>query len=322
MAQVMERRRFVQLGAAGTLALTAKPTLFSFSPSQKFKIGMAATEWFSTDPTPDRYWTAVKEIASLGIGATEADNSIGKFEILYGKDANEFVGRSQRNGVQLTGVYQALNLHDVRRTTEMKAKIRTLAAFLKKIGADYIALGWDTPPGANGKPYQRTLQDLEQAIKTADELGRISIEEFDLPIAFHAERDIPGAMIVQFIEGTNPHYVRLCADVGHLTAAGLNAVEVVKKHSSRLTASHWKDFDPKLPGPKWAGPNAKGDFIEVGKGIVDFPVLAQLYRDIDFDGWILLELDRTRQASILQSARLMKDYVTNQLHLQFYPRNR
>jgi len=55
---------------------------------------------------------------------------------------------------------------------------------------------------------------------------------------------------------------------------------------------------------------------------VDFPVLAQLCRDIDFDGWILLELDRTRQASILQSARLMKDYVTNQLHLQFYPRNR
>jgi len=204
----------------------------------------------------------------------------------------------------------------------MKAKIRALAAFLKKVGADYIALGWDTPPGANGKPYQRTLQDLEQAIKTADELGRISIEEFDLPIAFHAERDIPGAMIVQFLEGTNPRYVRLCADVGHLSAAGLNAVEVVKKHSSRLAASHWKDFDPKLPGPKWAGSNAKGDFVEVGKGIVDFPVLAQLYRDIDFDGWILLELDRTRQASILQSAQLMKDYVTNQLHLQFYPGNR
>ena len=86
-----------------------------------------------------------------------------------------------------------------------------------------------------------------------------------------------------------------------------------------LAAARWR---PKLPGPKWAGPNAKGDFVEVGKGIVDFPVLAQLCRDIDFDGWILLELDRTRQASILQSARLMKDYVTNQLHLQFYPGNR
>jgi inosose dehydratase len=322
MAHGMERRRFVQLGAAGTLALTATPTLFSSYPSQKFKIGMAATEWFSTDPTPDRYWTAVREIASLGIGATEADNSIGKFEILYGKDSNAFIGRSQRHGVQLTGVYQALNLHDVQRATEMKAKIRTLAAFLKKIGADYIALGWDTQLGAGGKPYQRTSQDLKQAIKMANELGRISIEEFHLPIAFHAERDIPGAMIVQFLENTIPHYVGLCADVGHLTAAGLNAVEIVKKHSSRLTASHWKDFDPQLPGPKWAGQDAKGDFVEVGKGIVDFPVLAQLYRDIDFDGWILLELDRTRQASFLQSAQLMKDYITNQLHLQFYPRNR
>ena len=224
--------------------------------------------------------------------------------------------------MQLTGVYQALNLHDVSACDGDEGQDRTLAAFLKKDWSGLHCLGWDTEPGAGGKPYQRTSQDLEQAIKTANELGRISIEEFHLPIAFHAERDIPSAMIAQFLENTNPHYVRLCADVGHLTAAGLNAVEVVKKHSSRLTASHWKDFDPKLPVPKWAGPDAKGDFVEVGKGVVDFPVLAQLYRDIDFGGWILLELDRTRLASILESAQLMKDYVTNQLHLQFYPRNR
>jgi inosose dehydratase len=320
MAYFMERRRFLQLGAAGSLALAAEPALFASSPSQKFKIGMAATEWFSTDATPPRYWKAVEEIASLGIGATEADNSIAKFEIVYGKDPNAFIERSKKNGVQLTGVYQALNLHDAGRIVEMRAKIRTLAPFLKRIGADYIALGWDTEPSANGRPYQRTRQDLERAIKSADELGRISIEEFHLPIAFHAERDIPGPMIVQFLDGTNPDYVRLCADVGHLTAAGLNAVDIVKKHSSRLTASHWKDFDPKLPGPEWAGPDAKGDFVEVGKGIVDFPALAKLYGDINFDGWILLELDRTREASILISAKQMKDYVSNQLHLQFYPR--
>jgi inosose dehydratase len=322
MAHLIERRRFVQLGAAGTLTLAAKPTLFASSPSQKFKIGMAATEWFSTDPTPARYWKAVEEIASLGIGATEADNSIAKFEIVYGQDPNAFIDRSKKSGVQLTGVYQALHLHDAGRLSKMQAKIRTLAPFLKRIGADYIALGWDTEPSAGGKPYQRTQQDLERAMKTADELGRISIEEFHLPIAFHAERDIPGPMIVQFLDGTNPVYVRLCADVGHLTAAGLNAVEIVKKHSSRLVASHWKDFDPKLPGPKWAGPNAKGDFVEVGKGIVDFPALAKLYSDINFDGWTLLELDRTRQPSILRSAEQMKDYVSNKLHLQFYPRTR
>jgi len=316
----MERRRFLELGTASGLALAVAPKLFAASPAQQFRIGMAVTEWFGTDPTPSRYWKAIDEIASLGIGVTEADNSIGKFEILFGKEPDAFIGRSKQAGVQLIGVYQALNLHDVSRRAEMQAKIRTLAPFLKKIGAAYIALGWDTQPGAGGKPYQRTQQDLDQAIKTADELGRISIEEFQLPIAFHAERDIPGPMIVGFIDGTNPKFVGLCADVGHLTAAGLNALEVVTKNAKRLTASHWKDYDPNLPGPKWAGPGAKGDFVEVGKGIVDFPALAALFQNIGFGGWVLLELDQTGLPTILQSARRMKDYVTNQLQLQFYPR--
>lgn len=320
MTNTLERRKFLQLGAMGTLALSAPSSLFAKPPAQQFKIGMAVTEWFSTDPTPPRYWKAINDIASLGIGATEADNSIGKFEILFGKNPADFVARSKKAGVQLTGVYQALPLHEKPSIPKMQKKIRALAPFLKTIGASYIALGWIPTVTPDHKAKDRTPQDVEQAIKTADELGKISIDEFQMPIAFHAERDIPGPIIVQFLDGTNPQYVRLCADVGHLTAAGLNPVEIVRKHAARLTASHWKDFDPKLPGPKWAGPDAKGEFVEVGTGVVDFAALAKLYEEINFSGWVLIELDGTRLPSILQSAQNQKDYVINTLKLQFYPR--
>ncbi|HXM95108.1 MAG TPA: sugar phosphate isomerase/epimerase [Candidatus Dormibacteraeota bacterium] len=316
----MERRQFLQIGALGALAFTRGPALLADDKSQKFKIGMAATTWLSAAPSMATYWRAAEAIASLGIGATEADNSKTQFEVVFGKKPAEFLERSRRTGVHLMGVYQALFLHDVAKREEMRSKIRSLARFLKTVNAKYIALGWDAPEGVAGQPYQRTPKDVQQAILTANELGRISLEEFDLPIAFHAERDIPGPMILRVLDETDPKYVRLCADVGHLTAAGLDALQTVKKYSSRLSASHWKDFDPKLPGPDYLGKTATGDFVELGKGVVDFPSIAKFYRDIGFGGWVMLELDQTRELSILDSARKMKAYVTDQLKLQFYPR--
>ena len=96
-------------------------------------------------------------------------------------------------------------------------------------------------------------------------------------------------------------------------------MEVVKTYSSRLAVSHWKDFDPRLPAPSYLGNGAKGDFVEVGQGVVDFPGLAKLYRQIGFSGWVMLELDQTRMPSILASTQQMKAYVTDKLRLRFYP---
>jgi sugar phosphate isomerase/epimerase len=103
---------------------------------------------------------------------------------------------------------------------------------------------------------------------------------------------------------------------------GLDALQTVKKYASRLAVSHWKDFDPKLGGPSYMGPGTTGDFVELGRGVVDFRGLAHFYREIRFDGWVQLELDHTREASIAISAQKMKAFVTEQLKLQMCPRSR
>jgi sugar phosphate isomerase/epimerase len=283
---------------------------------QKFKIGMAATTWLASTPSIDSYWNAAEAIGSLKIGATEADNSAAKFETHYGDSVDEFRQRSQKVGVQLKGVYQALYLHDPQKLHAMGAKIHAVASFLKATGAEYIALGWDVP-NAGGRPYERTPQDVRQAVRSADALGRISLEDHGIPISFHAERDIPKEMILRILDETSTKYVQFCADVGHLTAVGLDALQMVKNYRSRLAVSHWKDFDPKLSPPGYLGAGARGDFVEVGKGIVDFRGLADFYRESGFEGWVQLELDRTREPSIEISAREMKTFVTDELKLQF-----
>lgn len=313
------RRRFLEVSVKGGMVAIGHPFAFGNDPSQKFKIGMAATTWLSASPSTATYWTAAEAISSLGIGATEADNSEARLDSAYANTVADFRSRSLKIGVHLTGVYQALLLHEEQKLPEMKSKIRSVASFLKAAGAEYIALGWETRPEVGGKPYQRTAADVRNAIHAADEIGRLSLEEYGIFIAFHAERDIPKQMVLQILDETNPKYVRFCPDVGHLTAMGLDALQTVKKYASRLAVSHWKDFNPNLPGPSYLGASAKGDFVELGKGIVNFPGLADFYREIGFSGWVMLELDRTSEPSIMASARDMKAFVTDQLKLQFYP---
>lgn len=315
---MMLRRKFLTTGAAALATLGARGIAAAEMP-QKFRIGMAATEWLSQNHSVAAYWRAAEAIAAAGIGATEADNGQAHLDRTYGSDPAAFQSRSRGIGVRLMGVYQALPLHDVAALPQMAGQIRSDGHFLKLAGARYVALGWDAPAAADGSPYQRTQQDLRQAIFAANVLGRICLDNYGIFVAFHAERDIPKEMIVGLLDGTNPRYVRLCADVGHLTAAGLDPVAVVRKYASRLAVSHWKDFAPSLPAPGYLGANARGDFVELGRGVVNFPRLAALYREIGFDGWVMLELDRTRRPSLAVSVQEMKSYVTDRLKLRLYP---
>jgi sugar phosphate isomerase/epimerase len=316
---MMERRKFLKVATLGALAYACPYDGRGEEKPQKFKIGMAATTWLATEQSTAMYWKAVEAISQLGIGATEADNSNAHLDSAYGADPAAFVTRSRGIGVQLEGVYQALPLHERKSWAATMTKVRSDGKFLKAANAKYIALGWAPPARVGGKPYQRTAADVQQVIRTADEIGRISSEEYGIIVALHAERDIPKDVVLEILDGTNPKYLKFCADVGHLAGMGLDPLQTVKRYASRLAVSHWKDFDPKLSGPPYLGPKATGDFVEVGQGTVDFRGLAAFYRQIGFDGWVMVELDHYHRPSIMESVRQMKGFVTDELKLQFVP---
>ena len=315
-----DRRQFLQSsGLAGAILLGGGRRQPTSRNQQKFRIGMAATEWLAPSPSTATYWKACYAIASIGMGAMEPDNSAAQLDSAYGSRIHEFRSRSIEIGACPTGVYQALSLHIPARLPEMRSKISAVSGFLKAVGAQYLNLGWDVHGASHGQPYRRTPEDVKNAIHAMDELGRLSSEEHGIPMAYHAERDTRKEIVRQVLDGTNPDYVHWCADVGHLTAMGFDAVAVVKAYYSRLIVSHWKDFDPDLPTPKYLGGEGRGDFVELGKGVVDFPVLAAFLLANGYDGWAMIELDRTREPSVLTSAWEMERYVTEDLRLRVYP---
>lgn len=319
LKKIMTRRQLLRsAGSTAGLLLAGIPLTATPDSLQKFRIGMAATEWLASSPTMATYWKACSAIAEIGVGAVEPDNSAARLDVVYGTRVRSFEERSIRIGTCLTGVYQALPLHDPAKFGQMRTKISSLATFLKAAGAQYLNLGWDVPRPIRNQPAKFTSEAVKNAVRTMDELGKISGEQHGIPLAYHAERDTTEEAFRQLMDQTNPKDVHWCADVGHLTAIGFDAVQILKEYYSRLRVSHWKDFDPKLPGPSYLGGSAKGDFVEIGKGVVNFHAVASLLLSKNFDGWVIIELDRTREPTVLESARQMVTFVTDELKLRVY----
>ena len=96
---------------------------------------------------------------------------------------------------------------------------------------------------------------------------------------------------------TNPDILGLVFDTGHWSFGGGNPVEGIKKHADRIWHVHFKDHDPEVAQQsrehEWDGPTSvgKGIFPELGKGSVDFPAVLATLKEINYDGWIVVEQD-------------------------------
>jgi inosose dehydratase len=93
--------------------------------------------------------------------------------------------------------------------------------------------------------------------------------------------------------------VSLCFDTGHAAVGGGDPVELARIYAERIGHLHLKDVDPALlarvrgcevPFEQVWG---EGLFCPVGEGMVDVRAVLALPQLKGFDGWIVLEQDRT-----------------------------
>jgi inosose dehydratase len=73
--------------------------------------------------------------------------------------------------------------------------------------------------------------------------------------------------------------IGFCPDLGHLVAAGGDAVDLVTRYADRIPYIHYKDV------------TADGAFVPLGEGVIDFAGVTAALRDAGYDGWIVIELD-------------------------------
>jgi len=141
---------------------------------------------------------------------------------------------------------------------------------------------------ASAKPGQTFTADqykLQGEIFT--EIGK-RIADYGVRLGFHNHMNSigqPPEAIEAIMNASDRNYVYLLLDVAHYAQGGGDPVAAIHKYDRRIVLMHFKDVKDSS--------NASGyEWVELGRGRVDFPAVIAALHQIHYRGWGVVELDR------------------------------
>ena len=241
---------------------------------------------------------AVKRIAALGLQGIEPyGNQIEKYRSnpmalkrLFDDAGITFIDASNGEAGQSTDF---IDPHRIPKT--IADHVSFARDFLQPLGATHWKCNMGSrPPGGPGDDQLKRLAD------TLNEIGRQTLA---MGIRMAPHPHIWGPMereheVRRVMELTDPKYVWLTTDTGHLTLGGMDAVRIMGDYFSRIAEVHLKDTYAKYRGntstPTQEQHRTASVYHNLGGGGVDFPAVFKLLRDRRYKGWVVLDLDGPR----------------------------
>ncbi|WP_159501203.1 sugar phosphate isomerase/epimerase [Microbacterium sp. 18062] len=205
-------------------------------------------------------------------------------------------------GLSLSGAYLP-ELEDPacyagRGTTALLEETRTHVDFLAEIGATWL-IGSVPPRTTRGQGRTRFvgIGEVERQAEVLHEVGLIAHRggiRFGLHTESHSgmwlERDIDLYMLA-----TDPFYVGLCPDAGHILLGGGDPVAVASRHRQRLVAAHWKDATGPISWDLRIDETVYEHHRELcripGAGIVDWAAWSSVMAQAGLTDPVLIEID-------------------------------
>lgn len=153
----------------------------------------------------------------------------------------------------------------------------------------------------------------------AEAVARAIVQQTGLRSVFHHHGggyiETP-AELATLMQRTDPELIGLCLDSGHFRFGGGDPVEAVSQYQERIWHVHLKDWDPQVAEQAlhqdWGYLEAvrRGVFCRLGEGAVDFESLIRRLKQIDYDGWLVVEQDLPAgQGDPERYARLNRQYL-------------
>jgi inosose dehydratase len=147
------------------------------------------------------------------------------------------------------------------------------------------------------------------------ELGKRTAD-VGIPLGYHNHLNTLSEMpdnLERILESSDPKYVKLELDTAHIAAGGGDPAKFIFKYHERLLFMHLKDvrsIPSDTPGAKYPF-----EFVELGRGKVDFPSVFAALDKTNFRGWAVIELDREpeKNRTPKQSAQISKDYLEQKI---------
>ena len=217
----------------------------------KLTIGTAPDSWgvwFPDDPDQVPASTFLREVVEAGYEAIE----LGPYGYLP-SDATELQEALDEHGLTVLAgtVFSHLHLPDSWDYTWKQ--VTDVAALTRAVGGEHIVVipePWrDHKTGAPREDPELTDEQWGRLSRDTDELGRRILEEYGLHVQFHSHADSHVGYqpeIERFLESTDPEYVNLCLDTGHVAYYGGDCLELIGKYPDRIGYVHLKQVNPEI----------------------------------------------------------------------------
>jgi len=287
----------------------------------KVFLGIAPIAWTNDDMpelgNENTFEQCVSEMALAGFTGSEVGNK-------YPRDVKVLKKALALRGISIASAWFSSFL-TTRPFVETADRFREHRDFLYGMGAKVIVVAeqgrsiqglidtavLDSKPCFTEEEWHRLARGLE-------ELGRLAAEK-NMKIVYHHHMGTGVQTIAEIdklMAMADEHLVYLLFDTGHLTFAGENPEDVLKKYSKRIKHIHLKDIRQevlsRVKAEKMSFLHAvkAGVFTVPGTGMIDFEPLFKILDAANYEGWFIVEAEQDPAlANPLEYAIMARQYI-------------
>jgi inosose dehydratase len=281
----MKNQRFTRrkvLGSLAAVAISASSKQASAlraaiqpvatgSPADVPRIQLGAqTNAWPIDPRRfETVLAALNEIRDIGYTGFETG-----FANLRGqaKSFGEARKQIEATGLAFIGVHIFLPEYDPQTNIAPQQLYEPVAQLGAELGAQRLIFSGS--PAVNSEEIHRKADALIRAAVFAEKLG--------LKVAYHnhwPEYKYGGREIEALYAATDPALVWFLLDAGHAYRTGIDVPDFVRRHSSRLTAVHFRDY-------------RDHEQVPLGQGTLPLAEIAAILKLDRWTGWAMNEEER------------------------------
>ena len=258
--------------------------------------------WFADDPLQTPWQRFLDEVADVGYEWLE----LGPYGYLP-TDPARLADEVGRRRLKVAGgtMHGARGLHRAADWPGILAATRRVAGLTAAVGGEHLVFvpvpGYrDDETGAFLEPAELTADEWRTMTRAADELGKVVAEDYGLRLQFHPHADShveTGPQTERFLDGTDPRYVSLCLDTGHLAYRHADCAAIIRGYPDRIGYVHIKQMDPAVvavadrDGLPFGQAVAMGASCEPPGGEPDVEEVTAALRELETDLFVVVEQD-------------------------------
>ncbi len=258
--------------------------------------------WFADDPLQTPWHRFLDEVAEVGYEWLE----LGPYGYLPA-DPARLADELGRRGLRVAGgtMHGHSGLHRPGDLPGILRATRDVAGLTAAMGAADLVFvpvpGYrDDKTGGYLEPAELGADQWRTLTRACDELGKAVWQEHGVAFQFHPHADShveTQQQAERFLDDTDPRYVNLCLDTGHLAYRHADNVAIIRRYPERVGYIHIKQMDPAVvdkadrEGLAFGQAVAMGASCEPPGGEPDLAEVTKALRELEADLFVVVEQD-------------------------------